>query len=189
MRQVIHQMQETRQTRLHLLLKQGNATPQLLPFHRLGTASFLCHNRPGFGWWAAAWIVSFRTRNCAALWICRRPTTSGPFPGSSISNKSRIATEAVDVDKTHPWHLQTGRLTVGVWIDRYGPKQLSVCTVRTQQTLEANESFPQVAVAFHPLPLLSQPPTSLPISSVAMFNCIHMPILRSNCIRRQGVKE
>ena len=38
----------------------------------------------------------------------------------------------------------------------------------TQQRLEADDLFPQIAVAFHALPpLLSQPPTSLPISSIA----------------------
>ena len=39
----------------------------------------------------------------------------------------------------------------------------------TQQGLEADDLFPQIAVTFHALPLLlSQPPTSLPISSMAL---------------------
>jgi hypothetical protein len=40
----------------------------------------------------------------------------------------------------------------------------------TEQALEGDDVFPQVAVAFHalPPPLFSQPPTSLPISSMAL---------------------
>ena len=38
-----------------------------------------------------------------------------------------------------------------------------------QQVLKSNDLVPQIAVAFHALPLLvSQPPTSLPISSMAL---------------------
>jgi hypothetical protein len=52
-----------------------------------------------------------------------------------------------------------------------GPKALALSGLKsgTQQRLERDDLLPQVAVSLHPfpLPLLSQPPTSLPISSIA----------------------
>jgi hypothetical protein len=51
-----------------------------------------------------------------------------------------------------------------------GPEALSLAGLLggPEQVLETDELVPQAAVPLHPLPPLSQPPTSLPISSMAL---------------------
>jgi hypothetical protein len=60
---------------------------------------------------------------------------------------------------------------VEVKVGHAGPESLALAGLLggTQEGLEGDDVFPQVAVALRPWPplLLSQPPTSLPISSIA----------------------